>query len=205
MKIICIGRNYTEHTKELNHTIPEKPVVFLKPATALLKDNKPFYYPDWTNEIHYEAEVVLRICRQGKYIDEKFAYKYFDAVTVGVDFTARDLQYEQKSKGLPWEISKAFDHSAVIGRLKPLSELSGWEHHGISFSLALNGKNVQAGNTKDMMFSFEKIIAYCSQYFTLQAGDLIYTGTPAGVGPVQREDRLEGYLEKEKVFDFLVK
>lgn len=205
MKIICIGRNYAEHTKELNNAIPEKPVVFLKPATALLKDNKPFYYPDWTNDLHYETEIVLRVSKQGKYIDEKFAHKYFDAVTVGIDFTARDLQNTQKSKGLPWEIAKAFDQSAVIGNIKPLSELAEWDEKGISFSLLLNGKQVQTGSTNDMMFSFGKIISYCSQFFTLQVGDLIYTGTPAGVGPVQREDRLEGFLETEKVFDFLIK
>lgn len=205
MKIICIGRNYSEHAKELNNAIPEEPVVFLKPATALLKDNKPFYYPEWTNELHYETEVVLRMCKQGKYIDEKFAHKYFDAVSVGIDFTARDLQAKQKAKGLPWEIAKAFDHSAVVGNIKPLSELPDWDEKGVSFSLLLNGQQVQTGNTNNMMFSFAKIIAYCSQFFTLQVGDLIYTGTPAGVGLVQREDRLEGFLENEKMFDFQVK
>ncbi|MCS6933871.1 MAG: fumarylacetoacetate hydrolase family protein [Chitinophagales bacterium] len=205
MKIICVGRNYAEHARELQNEVPDKPVVFLKPPTALLKDNKPFYYPEWTRELHHEAEVVLRICRQGKYIQEQFAHKYFDQVTVGVDFTARDLQHALKAKGLPWEIAKAFDHSAVVGVFKPLTALPEWERNGIRFSLHKNGKPVQQGDTRDMLFSFGAIIAYCSQFFTLQAGDLIYTGTPPGVGPVEREDRLEGFLEDEKVFDFYIK
>ena len=203
MKIVCIGRNYSEHAKELKNEIPGKPVVFLKPQTALLKDNKPFYYPEWTNDIHYEAEVVLKINKQGKYIDEKFAAKYFDEVTVGVDFTARDLQNQQKEKRLPWEISKAFDGSAVIGKFFPLNSFQG--EPGIPFSLKLNGNEVQKGDTSQMLFSFEKIIAYASQFFTLQQGDLIFTGTPAGVGPVKPGDRLEGFLGNEKVFDFEVK
>ncbi len=205
MKIICIGRNYSEHAKELKNEIPDKPVVFLKPQTALLKDNKPFYYPEWTTDLHYETEVVLKVCKQGKYIEEKFAHKYFDEVSVGIDFTARDLQSQQKAKGLPWEIAKAFDGSAVLGSIRKLGELGNWETAGISFSMNLNGAEVQKGNTKDMIFSFDKIIAYASQFFTLQTGDLIYTGTPAGVGPVKIGDRLEGFLEGEKVFDFEVK
>jgi 2-keto-4-pentenoate hydratase/2-oxohepta-3-ene-1,7-dioic acid hydratase in catechol pathway len=205
MKIICIGRNYSEHAKELKNEVPDKPVVFLKPQTALLKDNKPFYYPEWTKDLHYETEVVLKVCKQGKYIDEKFAGKYFDEVTVGIDFTARDLQSQQKAKGLPWEIAKAFDNSAVLGSIKKVSELGEWPKAGIAFSMKLNGQEVQNGNTNDMLFSFEKIIAYASQFFTLQTGDLIYTGTPAGVGPVKIGDRLEGYLGTEKVFDFEVK
>ena len=200
MKIICIGRNYSEHAKELKNEIPDKPVVFLKPQTALLKDNKPFYYPEWTKDLHYETELVLKICKQGKYIDGKFARKYFDEVTVGIDFTARDLQSQQKSKGLPWEIAKAFDNSAVIGVFKKADVANDF-----NFSMNLNGAEVQKGNTNDMMFSFEKIIAYASQFFTLQTGDLIFTGTPAGVGPVKIGDRLEGFLETEKVFDFEVK
>lgn len=205
MKIICIGRNYSEHAKELKNEVPDKPVVFLKPQTALLKDNKPFYYPEWTKDLHYETEVVLKVCKQGKYIDEKFGGKYFDEVTVGIDFTARDLQSQQKAKGLPWEIAKAFDNSAVLGSIKKVSELGEWQKAGIAFSMKLNGQEVQNGNTNDMLFSFEKIIAYASQFFTLQTGDLIYTGTPAGVGPVKIGDRLEGYLGTEKVFDFEVK
>jgi len=200
MKIICIGRNYSEHAKELKNEIPDKPVVFLKPQTALLKDNKPFYYPEWTKDLHYETELVLKICKQGKYIDEKFARKYFDEVTVGIDFTARDLQSQQKAKGLPWEIAKAFDNSAVIGEFRKANGSDGF-----NFCMKLNGTEAQKGNTNDMMFSFEKIIAYASKFFTLQTGDLIFTGTPAGVGAVKIGDRLEGFLEQEKVFDFEVK
>lgn len=202
MKFICIGRNYSEHAKELKNEIPDKPVVFLKPQTALLKDNKPFYYPEWTKDLHYETEAVLKVSKQGKYIEEKFAHKYFDEVTVGIDFTARDLQSQQKAKGLPWEIAKAFDNSAVIGEFRKLGKP---ENEGISFSMNLNDAEVQKGNTNDMIFSFPKIIAYASQFFTLQVGDLIFTGTPAGVGPVKIGDRLRGFLEGEKVFDFEVK
>lgn len=205
MKIICIGRNYADHAKELKNEIPEKPVVFLKPSTSLLKDNKPFYFPEWTNNLHYETEIVLKICKQGKYIAEKFANKYFDEATLGIDFTARDLQNEQKAKGLPWEIAKAFDNSAVIGSSKKLETLPDWSTNGINFSMQLNGIEVQRGNTSEMIFSFEKIIAYASQFFTLQTGDLIFTGTPAGVGPVKIGDRLQGFLEHENVFDFEVK
>jgi acylpyruvate hydrolase len=205
MKFICIGRNYSEHAKELKNEIPDKPVVFLKPQTALLKDNKPFYYPEWSSDIHYETELVLKVCKQGKYIEEKFANKYFNEVTVGIDFTARDLQNQQKAKGLPWEIAKAFDNSAVIGTMKLLETLGNWNTEGINFSMTLNGTEAQKGTTKDMLFSFEKIISYASQFFTLQTGDLIFTGTPSGVGPVKIGDRLEGFLESEKVFDFEVK
>ncbi len=202
MKIICIGRNYSEHAKELKNEIPDKPVVFLKPQTALLKDNKPFYYPEWTADLHYETELVIKICKQGKYIDERFASKYFEDITVGIDFTARDLQNQQKAKGLPWEIAKAFDGSAVIGEFRKRDNEA---QIGYDFSLKLNGSQVQVGNTNEMMFSFEKIIAYASQFFTLQTGDLIFTGTPAGVGPVKIGDRLEGFLKQEKVFDFEIK
>ena len=201
MKIICIGRNYSEHAKELKNEIPDKPVVFLKPQTSLLKDNKPFYYPEWTTDLHYETELVLKVCKQGKYIDEKFARKYFEEITVGIDFTARDLQNQQKAKGLPWEIAKAFDNSAVIGEFRK----AGNDMNGFNFSMNLNGTEVQKGNTSDMMFSFPKIIAYASQFFTLQTGDLIFTGTPAGVGPVKIGDKLQGFLESEKVFEFEVK
>lgn len=203
MKIICIGRNYGEHAKELGNALPEKPIIFLKPQTALLKDNKPFYIPEWSSDLHYETELVLKVCKQGKYIDEKFAHKYFDEVTVGIDFTARDLQAQQKAKGLPWEIAKAFDNSAVVGEMKKISESD--KAKGFHFHLMLNGTKVQDGNTDDMIFSFGKIIAYASQFFTLQVGDLIYTGTPAGVGAVKIGDRLEGFLKGEKVFDFEIK
>lgn len=199
MKFICIGRNYMEHAKELKNELPDKPIVFLKPATALLKDNKPFYLPGWSNDLHYETEIVLKVCKQGKYVEEKFAHKYYEEVTVGIDFTARDIQAQQKAKGLPWEIAKAFDNSAVIGEFrKP-------KYKNINFSMNLNGVERQKGNTGDVIFSFEKIISYASQFFTLQQGDLIFTGTPAGVGPVKQGDRLEGFLEGEKVFDFEIK
>jgi len=199
MKIICIGRNYSEHAKELKNELPDKPIVFIKPQTALLKDNKDFYLPPWSNDVHYETEVVLKVCKQGKYVEEKFAGKYYNEVTVGIDFTARDIQAQQKAKGLPWEIAKGFDNSGVIGEFrKP-------KFKNINFSMNLNGVETQRGNTGDAIFSFEKIIAYASQFFTLQQGDLIFTGTPAGVGPVKIGDRLEGFLEGEKVFDFEVK
>jgi acylpyruvate hydrolase len=199
MKIICIGRNYSEHAKELKNEVPDKPIVFIKPATAILKDNKPFYMPPWSNDLHYETEIVLKISKQGKYVDEKFANKYYSEVTVGIDFTARDIQAQQKAKGLPWEIAKAFDNSAVLGEFrKP-------KFKNINFNMLLSGVEVQRGNTGDVIFSFDKIISYASQFFTLQQGDLIFTGTPAGVGPVKMGDRLEGFLEDEKVFDFEVK
>lgn len=201
MKIFCIGRNYSEHAKELNNAVPENPVVFMKPATALLKDNQPFYYPEFTKDLHYETELVLRICKQGKCIKEKFAHKYYDQIGLGIDFTARDLQTYQKAKGLPWEIAKAFDHSAVIGKLFPKENFALPLH----FSLQLNGTEVQKGNSADMLYSFDILIEYISQFFTLQAGDLIYTGTPAGVGAVKIGDRLEGFLETEKVFNFEIK
>lgn len=199
MKIFCIGRNYSEHTKELSNEIPESPVVFMKPATALLKDNQPFYYPEWTKDLHYETELVLRVCKQGKYIKEKFASTYYDQIGLGIDFTARDLQAYQKSKGLPWEIAKAFDNSAVISPLKSFDAFN--KENGITFSMKKNGTEVQRGNSTQMLYSFDTIIVYISQFFTLQQGDLIYTGTPAGVGPVQIGDKLEGYLEEEKVFE----
>lgn len=203
MKCICVGRNYGAHAKELNNDIPEEPILFLKPQTSLLKDNKPFYMPEWTQDLHYEMEFVLKVSKQGKYIEEKFAHKYFEEVTVGIDFTARDLQAQQKAKGLPWEIAKAFDHSAVAGPMRRLTDLG--RTSGFDFHLLLNGAQVQHGNTDDMIFSFAKVISYASQFFTLQVGDLIYTGTPAGVGPVKIGDRLEGFLQGEKLFDFEIK
>lgn len=201
MKVFCIGRNYSEHAKELNNALPKNPVVFMKPATALLKDNQPFYYPEFTKDLHYETELVLRVCKQGKYIKEKFAHKYYDQIGLGIDFTARDLQAYQKSKGLPWEIAKAFDHSAVISKLFTKENFALPLH----FSLLLNGTEVQKGDSADMLYSFDVLIEYLSRFFTLQAGDLIYTGTPAGVGPVKIGDRLQGFLETEKAFDFEIK
>jgi 2-keto-4-pentenoate hydratase/2-oxohepta-3-ene-1,7-dioic acid hydratase in catechol pathway len=198
MKIICIGRNYAEHTKELNNAIPDNPVVFMKPATALLKGNADFYFPPFTQDLHYECEVVLRICKNGKFIQENFASTYYDAFTLGIDFTARDLQETQKKKGLPWEIAKAFDNSAVIGKMIPFT--AEMKSQSIQFQLQKNGVEVQNGNTADMLFSFEKIIAYTSQFFSLQQGDLIFTGTPSGVGPVAISDKLVGVFEGDEIF-----
>ncbi len=203
MKIFCIGRNYSEHAKELKNDIPESPVVFMKPQTSLLKDNKPFYLPEFSKDMHYETELVFRVCKNGKSISEKFALSYVDAVTVGIDFTARDLQSHCKQKGLPWEIAKAFDNSAVLGTWNPLSVYS--DVHHINFSMKLNGNTAQVGNSKDMLFSIEKIISYISIFFTLQQGDLIYTGTPVGVAAVQIGDVLEAFLEEESLLKFEIK
>lgn len=203
MKIICIGRNYVAHAKELNNEVPTTPVFFMKPDSALVISNRPFFYPDFSNDVHHELEVVIRIDRLGRSIEEKYAHKYFSEIGLGVDFTARDLQMKQKEKGLPWEIAKGFDYSAPISDFFPVSKFK--DIHNISFKLDLNGKTVQDGNTSLMIFSFEKIISYVSRFMTLKTGDLIYTGTPAGVGPVAINDRLEAYLEGEKLMDFPVK
>lgn len=193
MKIIAIGRNYIDHAKELNNPIPDSPVIFMKPDTALLKDNKDFYYPEFTSDVHYEVELVVRICNEGKHVSKKFAHKYYDAIGLGIDFTARDLQSTLKAKGLPWELAKSFDHSAVISSLLPKENFTNL--HNINFSLTKNKETVQQGNTKDMIFDVEALIVYISQYITLRKGDLIYTGTPAGVGAVKIGDRLEGFIE----------
>ena len=203
MKIICIGRNYLAHVKELDNDLPTEPMFFMKPATALLLPHNPFFYPDFSKEIHYETELVLRICKPGRSIDEKFASKYYDAITVGIDFTARDLQRECKAKGHPWEIAKAFDSSAPIGEFKKISELKHPED--ISFSMKLNDEWAQQGHSCDMIFSFDKIISYVSQFVTLKEGDYIFTGTPQGVGEVHVGDKLELFLEDEPVFWFRVK
>lgn len=203
MKIICIGRNYSEHAKELNNEAPTEPVIFLKPKNAILLPEKPFYYPEFSDDIHYECEVVVKISKNGKFIQEKFAHKYYDAVTVGLDFTARDVQQKLKSKGLPWELAKAFDGSAVVGDFKPLSPELKFED--ISFELKRNGDSVQQGATKNMTFNIDAIIAFVSQYITLNIGDLIFTGTPAGVGPIQVYDKLEGFLNGEQLFDVEIK
>ena len=203
MKIICIGRNYIDHAKELNNPLPEKPVFFLKPDTALVQNNNPFFYPDFSNEIHHEVEIVLRINRIGKHIDERFAYRYFDEIGIGIDFTARDIQNEQRKNGLPWEIAKAFDHSAPISKFMKIDEFKNIRN--LNFSLSLNNKIVQQGNTIDMIFSIDKIISYISKFITLKIGDLIFTGTPAGVGPVKINDHLEAYIEQNKLLDFYVK
>lgn len=193
MKIICIGRNYAEHAKELNNAVPEDPVVFMKPASALLVNNKPLYYPEFTQDLHYEGEIVLKIAKNGKHVQPEFAHEYVEEIAFGIDFTARDLQSKNKSKGLPWEIAKGFDGSAVLSPFVPLTEIP--DPAAIRFELHKNGVAVQKGNTEDVIFSFEDIIVYVSKFFKLQMGDLIYTGTPAGVGPVQVGDVLEGFLE----------
>ena len=198
MKIICVGRNYSEHAKELGNAVPTEPVIFMKPQTAILQSGKQFYLPEWSNDIHYEAEIVLKINRNGKYIDEKFAHKYVSEYTVGIDFTARDVQKKLKEKGLPWEVAKAFDNSAVIGKWLELPHKL--DTQPISFHMQKNGETVQAGNTENMIFSFSKIISYVSQYFSLRMGDLIYTGTPEGVGPVKQGDVLQGYVGEEETF-----
>ncbi len=204
MKIFAVGLNYASHNKEMQHTFKsEDPVIFMKPDTALLKDGKPFLLPDFSIEIHYEAEIVVKVNRLGKNIGERFAHRYYDEMTVGIDFTARDLQKRQKELGMPWEISKGFDHSAVIGEFISKKEISKVED--ITFHLDINGVTAQRGNTGDMIYSFDKIIAYISRYFTLKIGDLIFTGTPAGVGPVSIGDHLQGYFGERKLLDFQVK
>jgi 2-keto-4-pentenoate hydratase/2-oxohepta-3-ene-1,7-dioic acid hydratase in catechol pathway len=195
MKIICIGRNYVDHAKELHNPVPSKPLVFMKPPSALLVNNKPFYYPEFTNDLHYEVELVIKIGKNGKYVQPEFASEYISEIGLGIDFTARDIQKNCKEKGHPWEIAKAFDGSAVIS---PFISLSKVNRQGIEFELHKNGEQVQHGNSKDMIFSFEDIIVYTSQFFKLQMGDYIYTGTPAGVGTVQIGDRLEGFLHTKK-------
>lgn len=203
MKIICIGRNYADHAKELNNELPEEPLFFLKPDTALLKDNEPFYYPDFTKDLHYECEVVVKICKVGKNIQQKFAHKYYEQVSLGIDFTARDLQSKCKEKGLPWEIAKAFEHSAPLSTT--FIDKSTLEIGNINFHLDVNGKTVQKGNTGDWIFHIDAIIAYVSRFMTLKTGDLIFTGTPEGVGGTHIGDRLEGYIGTQKMFDFEIK
>ena len=203
MKIICVGCNYPDHNTEMKHESVGEPLIFMKPDSALLRENKPFFIPDFSKQVEYEVELVVRINRLGKNISEKFASRYYEEVALGVDFTARDLQQRQRALGAPWEIAKAFDNSAVISDFIPLSTLANAQ--GISFSLSKNGVEVQRGNTRDMLFSVNQIIAYVSQFFTLKIGDLIYTGTPAGVGPVVIGDYLEGFIEGNKMLNFFVK
>ena len=200
MKIIAIGRNYAEHAKELNNPVPSVPVIFMKPDTAILKDNKPFYHPEFSSDIHHEIELVLKISKEGKHIAEKFAGNYFEEIGLGIDFTARDIQQKHKEKGLPWELAKAFDNSAPISKFIPKSNFK--DLNSLNIRLDLNGKTVQIGNTKDLLFSYEYIIAFVSKYITLKKGDLIFTGTPQGVGKVSIGDHLTGYLEDEKLLDF---
>ncbi|MFH1001585.1 MAG: fumarylacetoacetate hydrolase family protein [Bacteroidota bacterium] len=203
MKIICIGRNYVEHAKELNNPLPKEPVFFMKPETSLLQKNNPFFYPDFSEDIHHEVEIVVRINKIGKHIQKEFAPNYYSDIGLGIDFTARDLQSAAKAKGLPWEIAKAFDNSAPLGKFLAKNKLS--DIKNIDFRLLINGETRQIGNSKDMIFDIDEIIAYVSQFVSLKIGDLIYTGTPAGVGPVSIGDRLQGYIGNEEMFDFEVK
>lgn len=203
MKIIAIGRNYINHAKELNNPVPSEPIFFMKPDSAIIQRNRPFFYPDFSNDIHHEIEIVILINRLGKNIAEKYAHRYYDEIALGVDFTARDLQKKAKEKGLPWEIAKAFDGAAPISKFVNISKFK--SVNDISFSLNINGKKVQSGNTKNMIFSIDKLISYVSQFITLKIGDMLFTGTPEGVGSVKINDKLEGYIEDEKMLDFYVK
>lgn len=203
MKIFAVGRNYAEHIAELNNERPDEPVIFTKPDTAILKKNQPFFYPDFSEDVHYEVELVLKIGREGKNIQEKFAHKYYDQIGLGVDFTARDLQQKAKEKGLPWDLAKGFNGSAPISDFKSIGDFSDLQN--INFKLEVNGEQRQLGNTSHMLFSFDYIISYLSRFFTLKKGDLVFTGTPKGVGAVNVNDRLEGFIEDEKLLDFVVK
>ena len=205
MKIIAIGMNYPLHCKELHadEALPKEPVIFMKPDSALLKDSKPFFIPDFSKQIDYETELVVRINRLGKNISERFAHRYYDAVTVGIDFTARDLQKQFREKGLPWELCKGFDNSAAIGDWVPIERIA--DVNNVNFHLDIDSKTVQSGNTSQMLFKIDQIIAYVSQFCTLKIGDMIFTGTPVGVGPVSIDNHLEGYLENEKVLDFHIR
>lgn len=202
MKIFCVGRNYSEHAKELGNAVPENPVIFSKPDTALLKNCEPFYLPDFSNDVHHEVELVIRINKVGKKIQEKFARNYYNEIGLGIDFTARDVQSKLKEKGLPWELAKAFDGSAPIG---DFVSVEGIDVNNINFSLKKNGVEVQKGNTAQMIFSFDAIVSFVSQYFTLKVGDLIYTGTPAGVSKVEVGDKLEGFIENKLMLNCEVK
>lgn len=203
MKIFAIGQNYSEHNKELNSTNPTEPVVFMKPDSALLKNNKPFFIPDFTTELHYETELIIKFNRLGKNIEPKFAHRYFSEIGLGVDFTARDIQRRLKAEGKPWEICKAFDNSAVIGNFLPISDFA--DIQNIPFHLDLNGNTVQKGNSQDMIFPINELIAYVSRFFTIKIGDILFTGTPVGVGKVAIGDKLEGYISDKKMFDFNIK
>lgn len=203
MKIFCVGRNYAAHAQELGNDIPDEPVIFMKPKSALLQAHTPFYYPEFTNELHYECELVLRISKNGKYIQERFANKYYDAITVGIDFTARDVQNELKEKGLPWEKAKAWDNSAVIGKWLTVPNIK--NKKDINFHLLKNTEMVQKGSSTLMLHSFDSILAHISNYFSINIGDLIFTGTPAGVGECVVGDEIEGFLEEESMFKLEIK
>ena len=205
MKIIAVGMNYALHNRELGHTQENRePVLFMKPDSSLLKDGRPFFLPDFSKEIHYETELVVHICRLGKNISTRFAHRYYDAVTVGIDFTARDLQRTLRAAGNPWELSKGFDNSAAIGTFIPLEQL-GKSVQQLDFRLEIDGKEVQHGHTADMLFGVDEVIAYASRFMTLKMGDLLFTGTPAGVGPVSIGQHLQGYLEQKRVLDFHIR
>lgn len=203
MKLICIGRNYTEHIKELANEKPEHPVVFQKPDSAILLKKQPFFIPDFSNDIHHEVEILVKINKIGKHIDRKFAHKYYDEIGLGIDFTARDLQSELKAKGLPWEKAKAFDGAAVVGKWLPKSNFEDVDN--IAFRLLKNDEVVQEGNTSFMLWKIDELIEYVSKYFTLKIGDIIFTGTPAGVGKVIANDRLTGFIENEQMFSVIIK
>ena len=203
MKIICVGLNYRKHAAEMNKTVPSEPLIFLKPDSAILKKNKPFFIPDFSTDVQYEAEIVLRISKLGKGIPAKYAGRYFDALTVGIDFTARDLQKKFSQAGYPWELSKTFDGSAPLGNFVPKERFA--DLTDINFTLDINGERKQTGNTSDLIFSFDDIISYVSRYYTLKTGDLIFTGTPSGVGPVKKGDNLTARLEEETVLDFFAR
>lgn len=203
MKIICIGRNYRKHAEELGREIPDEPVVFMKPDSALLKKNKPFFLPDFSTDVQYETEIVVKISKLGKGIEKKFAHRYFDEITLGVDITARDIQNKKVSKGQPWELAKGFDGSAPVGEFIPVSDAGDIDN--IDFRLEINGNIVQKGNSSEMIFSVSTLIEYISKFFTLKTGDLIFTGTPAGVSKLSKGDNLAGYLGDKKVFDFFIR
>jgi acylpyruvate hydrolase len=203
MKILAIGRNYAEHIAELNNEIPDEPVIFFKPDTALIKNNDPFYYPEFSQDIHHEVELILRISKEGKNIGAKFASKYYDAIGLGIDFTARDLQAKAKSKGLPWTLAKGFNGSAPVSEFLPISDFPDLKN--INFKLLVNGQEKQVGNTSMMLNSFDDMLAFMSRFITLKKGDIIFTGTPSGVGPVKIGDRLEGFIEDKKLLNFEIK
>jgi 2-keto-4-pentenoate hydratase/2-oxohepta-3-ene-1,7-dioic acid hydratase in catechol pathway len=203
VKIICIGRNYVDHVRELKHPVPEAPVFFMKPDSAIIRNNKPFFLPDFSDEIHHEVEIVIKINRLGRNIEKKFAHRYYEEIGIGIDFTARDLQRKQIKEGKPWEIAKAFDGSAPLGKFMKKDKIP--DYQAIHFRLDKNGNEVQKGNTKDMIFSFDELISFVSKFITLKIGDLIFTGTPAGVGSVKIGDRLTAYIEDNRLLDFYVR
>lgn len=203
MKIICIGLNYRKHAIEMGRPLPTEPVVFLKPDSSILKNNKPFFLPGFSSMIQYETEIVIKISKLGKGIAQKYAHRYYDELTLGIDITARDIQNRNSSAGLPWELSKGFDGAAPLGKFIPVS--SAGDVNNLDFRLEINEKTVQSGNTSDMIFSIDEIVAFVSQYFTLKTGDLIFTGTPAGVGPLKKNDNLVAYLGKDPLLDFMIK